>query len=118
MSGSACMFVRQYEYHSTLQHLLPPMYDFMIGLMRKKTFSFSINITYLSCSHHVNKLSTVLTAYMPYDMIHFVLYKNVFIIELVYVSLMSNPYVMNTCMFQLQIGQHLCVFISYKKMFL
>ena len=30
MCGSACGCVRQYEYHSTLPHLLPSMYDFMI----------------------------------------------------------------------------------------
>ena len=36
MSVSACMCVRQYEYHSTLPHLLPPMYDFMIDLLKKR----------------------------------------------------------------------------------
>ena len=30
MYGSACECVRQYEYHSTLQHLLPSMYDLMM----------------------------------------------------------------------------------------
>ena len=28
--GSACGCVRQYEHHTTLPHLLPSMYDFMI----------------------------------------------------------------------------------------
>ena len=30
MNGFVCESVRQYEYHSTLLHLLPSMYDFMI----------------------------------------------------------------------------------------
>ena len=32
MYGSACGCVRHYKYYSTLPHLLPPMYDFMIDL--------------------------------------------------------------------------------------
>ena len=30
LCGSECLCVRQHEYHSTLRHLLPSMYDFMI----------------------------------------------------------------------------------------
>ena len=52
------MCVRQYEYYSTLLHLLPFVYDFMIDFMRKKSF------LYLSCPHRVNKSSAVLTSYV------------------------------------------------------
>ena len=64
MCGSARRCVRQYEYHSTLLHLLPSMYDFMIDLMKKKSFSLSVIIVYLSCPHHVNTFFNVLTAYV------------------------------------------------------
>ena len=47
--------------HSTLQ--LPSMYDSMIDFIKKKTFSFLIITVYLSCPHHVNEFSMILTTY-------------------------------------------------------
>ena len=58
------------------------MYDFIIDLVKIKN---SIIIVYLSCSPHVNKFSTVLTAYVIWYNL-FCAIKNVFIIELEYVS--------------------------------
>ena len=77
----------------------------------------SIIIGYLSCPHHANKFSTVLTAYVIWY--HSFCALKFFKSELTYVSLMPIPCkcVMNSLMFQLQTGQYLCVFISYKNTF-
>ena len=76
---SVCTSVRASHYITTFVTFHVWFYDWLI----------SIIIRYLSCPHHLNKFSNVLTAYVIwYD--SFVLKKS-FIIELVYLSLMSNP---------------------------
>ena len=48
--GSSCRCVRQYDYHSTLLHLLLFMYNFMIIFMKINHFHFpsSLNISHMS----------------------------------------------------------------------
>ena len=48
-------------YHSTFLHLLPSMYDFMSDFIKKLILHY-IAYVHLSCPHHVNEFSTVLTA--------------------------------------------------------
>ena len=75
-----CTSVRASQYITTFVTFHVRFYDWLICII----------IRYLSCPHHVSKFSNVLTAYVTaYD--SFCAEKNLFIIELVYVSLMSNP---------------------------
>ena len=75
-----CTSVRASQYITTFVTFHVGFYDWFI----------SIIIRYLSCPHHVNKFSNVCTAYVIwYDW--FCALKKSFIIELVYVSLMSTP---------------------------
>ena len=61
MSVPACRCVPQYQYHSTLPHLLPPRMTLMRKEMKKNHFNFpSLYNVYLSCPHQVNTFSTVL----------------------------------------------------------